>query len=154
MIKVCVGGTFDILHTGHHQLLQKALDSGDHLTIGLTTDEYANEKRNRIVNSFQIRRKNLEFWLEKQNSLGNVNIVPLSEEWGPSALSSSFHIIVVTPDSQSVAIRLNQHRKELDMPELKIIVVSLVLDSDGVPVSSTRLHSSDTSKKNNQKANP
>ena len=154
MIKVCVGGTFDILHTGHHHLLQKALDSGDHLTIGLTTDEYANQKRNRVVNSFQIRRKNLEIWLEKHISLENINIVPLSEEWGPPALSSSFHIIVVTPDSQSVAIRLNQHRKELDMPELKIIVVSLVLDSEGVPVSSTRLHSSDTSKKNNQKANP
>ena len=147
MIKVCVGGTFDILHTGHHHLLQKALDSGDHLTIGLTTDDYADKKRNRVVNSFQTRRKNLEIWLEKRNSLDNVNIVPLSEEWGPPALSSSFHIIVVTPDSQSVAIRLNQHRKELDMSELKIIVVSLVLDSDGVPVSSTRLHSSDASKK-------
>ena len=72
--------------------------------------------------------------------MSGLNIVPLLEEWGPPALSSSFHIIVVTPDSESVATRLNQHRKDLDMPELKIIVVPLVLDSDGIPISSTRLH--------------
>ena len=139
MIKVCVGGTFDILHAGHHHLLQTALDSGDHLTIGLTTDEYANEKRDRIVNSFEIRRKNLESWLEGHNSLENINIVPLSEEWGPPALSSSFHIIVVTPDSQPVALRLNKHRKASSMSELKIVVTSLVLDSEGNPISSTNL---------------
>ena len=144
MIKVCVGGTFDILHAGHHQLLQTALDSGDHLTIGLTTDDYANEKRDRIVNSFEIRRKNLESWLEEHISLENINIVPLSEEWGPPALSSSFHIIVVTPDSQPVAIRLNKHRKASSMPELKIIVTPLVLDSEGNPISSTNISSFNT----------
>ena len=152
MRKVCVGGTFDILHAGHHQLLKTALDSGDHLTIGLTTDAYANRKRGRKVNSFEIRKENLEAWLQQNTSLDKVNIVPLSKEWAPPALTSSFHSIVVTPDSKSTAMRLNQHRKAIGMSELKIIVIPLVSDSEGIVLSSTKLASSDSFLNNNRKS--
>jgi len=39
MKKVWVNGTFDVLHPGHIKLLEFAKSQGDHLAVGLDTDE-------------------------------------------------------------------------------------------------------------------
>jgi len=39
MKKVWVNGCFDILHSGHIELLEYAKSMGDHLIVGLDTDE-------------------------------------------------------------------------------------------------------------------
>ncbi len=53
MVKVCLGGTFDIIHRGHEVLLNKALDVGDSIIIGLTTDARAKKGReNEDINSY------------------------------------------------------------------------------------------------------
>jgi glycerol-3-phosphate cytidylyltransferase len=40
MIKVLTYGTFDFLHIGHINLLERAKKLGDHLTRGLSTDRF------------------------------------------------------------------------------------------------------------------
>lgn len=40
MKKVLTYGTFDLLHHGHINLLRRAKELGDHLTVGLSSDEF------------------------------------------------------------------------------------------------------------------
>ncbi len=40
MIKVITYGSFDLLHEGHIRLLKRARALGDHLTVGVTTDDF------------------------------------------------------------------------------------------------------------------
>jgi choline-phosphate cytidylyltransferase len=40
MKKVITYGTFDLFHEGHKRLLERAKNLGDHLIIGVTTDNY------------------------------------------------------------------------------------------------------------------
>ena len=45
MKKVFVNGTFDLLHTGHLQLLNFAKSHGDYLIVGIDTDDRVKEKK-------------------------------------------------------------------------------------------------------------
>jgi len=40
-----MGGTFDVLHSGHEALIQTALEVSVQVLIGLTTDERAGKRR-------------------------------------------------------------------------------------------------------------
>jgi len=53
-------GTFDLIHYGHLELLRRAKSLGDHLIVGLSTDEF-NEKKGKICEMpFEKRKLYLE----------------------------------------------------------------------------------------------
>lgn len=58
MVKVFVNGSFDLLHTGHLDLLFFAKDLGMHLHVAIDTDERIKENKgaDRPVNPLHIRR--------------------------------------------------------------------------------------------------
>src|SRR5437660_6332696 len=59
-MRVVLGGTFDLLHTGHEALLRAAFDGRPEAgVIGLTTDRFAKESRPR-VNPYVVRERNLK----------------------------------------------------------------------------------------------
>ncbi len=60
MKKVITYGTFDLFHYGHIRLLQRARALGDHLTVGLSTDEFNKMKRKTSHFSYQERKQMLE----------------------------------------------------------------------------------------------
>ena len=140
MVKVCLGGTFDIIHKGHEVLLNKALDAGDSIIIGLTTDARAKKGReNEDINSYSQREISLYNWLKSKNAENRVRIVPLDDDWGPGALEEDINSIVVSEETKSVAKKLNTHRIEAGMPQLKVIVVPMLDASDGSRISSSRI---------------
>ncbi len=140
MVKVCLGGTFDIIHKGHEVLLNKALDAGDSIIIGLTTDARAKKGReNEDINSYSQREISLYNWLKSKNAEKRVSIVPLDDDWGPGALEEDINLIVVSEETKSVAKKLNTHRIEAGMPQLKIIVVPMLDARDGSRISSSRI---------------
>ena len=55
-MRVITFGTFDIFHLGHLRLLERAREYGDHLTVGISTDELNFAKKGRTpVYSFDER---------------------------------------------------------------------------------------------------
>src|SRR5437764_9754180 len=53
MTRVAMGGTFDVLHRGHRALLDAAFAAGDQgVSVGVTTDAFANAHRQRTVRPY------------------------------------------------------------------------------------------------------
>jgi glycerol-3-phosphate cytidylyltransferase len=55
MKKIITYGTFDLLHHGHINLLRRARELGDHLTVALSTDEFNLGKGKKCFHSFEHR---------------------------------------------------------------------------------------------------
>ena len=61
MKKVITYGTFDLLHYGHINLLQRARELGDYLIVALSTDEFNwVEKQKKCYFPYEERKKMLE----------------------------------------------------------------------------------------------
>lgn len=59
--KVITYGTFDLLHFGHINILKRARELGDYLVVGLSTDEFnRNEKNKKCYYPYEIRKQMLE----------------------------------------------------------------------------------------------
>ena len=85
-MRVCLGGTFDILHIGHEALLAKAFALGDEeVIIGITSDRMARRTR-KVVSSLAVRRRNLEAYLRNKRWLRRARIAVLEDIAGPAAL--------------------------------------------------------------------
>ena len=59
MKRVITYGTFDLLHYGHINLLQRAKALGDYLIVALSTDEFNTEKKNKKCYFSYAQRKQL-----------------------------------------------------------------------------------------------
>ena len=55
MKKIITYGTFDMLHHGHINLLSRARDLGDHLTVGLSTDGFNAGKGKKCFHPYEDR---------------------------------------------------------------------------------------------------
>lgn len=135
-----MGGTFDILHLGHKALLQRALEVGDIVLIGLTTDARASKNRNKTpINPYNIRLANLQNLLKSMKSLDKFQIVPLENDWGPSVIDEDFEAIIVSDETKSTAQKINKIRSADGKTELEIVVVPMIRAQDGNRISSSRI---------------
>jgi pantetheine-phosphate adenylyltransferase len=136
MVRVAIGGTFDVLHDGHKALLKKAHTLGD-VIVGLVSGEMAGKKTH-VVNTYNSRKKSLIAYIETLTGTGPL-IVALSDPYGPT-LEQKFDYIVVSPDTLLTAKEINALRAQRGLPPIKIVCVDFVLAQDGKPISSTRIH--------------
>jgi glycerol-3-phosphate cytidylyltransferase len=60
MKKVITYGTFDLLHWGHINILKRASELGDHLTVALSTDQFNEVKNKKTYHSYENRKVILE----------------------------------------------------------------------------------------------
>ena len=61
MKRVITYGTFDLLHYGHIQLLRRARELGDYLIVGLSTDEFNRDGKQKLCYfSYEERRQLME----------------------------------------------------------------------------------------------
>ncbi len=134
--KVVVGGTFDILHEGHKAFLRKAFSLGE-VTIGLTSNIWAENIKKRKVKNFKHRKKELEDFARKEFKV-KPKIVKIEDKFGPT-LKEDFDYIVVSPETYPRAILINLKRKNIKKKPIKIVKIEFVLDKDGKPVSATEI---------------
>ena len=141
--KVCLGGTFDVIHLGHKSLLEVAFRKSDEVIIGLTSDKRANLGRtNEDINSYEERYKSLDYFLRNTFS-EKYTIVKLNDDWGPGVFDESLEAIIVSVETENVAFELNKNRKLRNLTELEIITIPLIIAEDGKKISSTRVRSSE-----------
>src|SRR5690625_995869 len=60
MKKVITYGTYDLLHTGHINLLRRARALGDYLVVAISTDEFNASKGKKAYYTFEQRKAILE----------------------------------------------------------------------------------------------
>lgn len=72
--RVLTYGTYDLLHYGHIRLLERAATLGDHLIVGLSTDEFNAQKSKKAFYPYAIRREMLE-------AIRYVNLVIPERTW-------------------------------------------------------------------------
>ena len=75
MKKVITYGTFDLLHYGHVNLLQRAKELGDYLIVAISTDEFKWKKKNKkCYFSYEERKRLVE-------AIRYVDLVIPEESW-------------------------------------------------------------------------
>ena len=140
--KIAVGGTFDELHRGHKVLLMKAFEAGDHVLIGLCTDEFVkNLAKPHITASYEERLRELRKFLFDLGVFEKAEIIPLSEPYGPSSTDGTIDGLVVSQETESTANRINEQRIKSGLPKLKILTVNMVPSDNCRPISTTRIRS-------------
>lgn len=134
-MKVCLGGTFDIIHEGHEKLIKKAFEIGDEVVVGVSSDELV-KKLGKIAEKYEKREENLQKFLEERG--WKAKIEKLNDEYG-TAISENFDAIVVSPDTYKKAEIINEIRVKNGLKPIKIICVSYEMSNDGIPISTTRI---------------
>lgn len=144
--EVLMGGTFDRLHEGHKQLLQKAFEVGDYVYIGLTTDDYIAKSGKVLkekVQQYEERLYLLRRYLEQQGVLNRAIIVPLGDTAGPKALDPKLEAIIVSEETRRGGEYVNNLRSQNGIPSMDTVVVPLLADESGHAISSSRLRQGD-----------
>ncbi|MFQ5711988.1 MAG: phosphopantetheine adenylyltransferase [Candidatus Geothermarchaeales archaeon] len=138
--KVALGGTFHRIHKGHKALLREAFEAGQEVVIGLTTDRMVRQHRKpHEIHGYAKRKKGLTDFLAGEGLSDRVRIVPLRDPYGPTVWDEEIEAIVVSPETEPTAVRINEIREERGLKPLKILVVKKVLAEDGGPISTTRI---------------
>jgi pantetheine-phosphate adenylyltransferase len=137
---VAMGGTFDLFHRGHRTLILKAFEIGNHVIIGLCSDDFLKKLRKpHGIASYAQRLEELKGFLKKNDFLEMAEIVPLDDAYGVTLSDKRIDAIIVSKETEPRAHEINEKRKSLGMPPLPIVAVKMVLSEDHYPISSTRI---------------
>ena len=137
---VAMGGTFDVLHNGHKQLLQKAFAVGQTVMIGISSDQFARSlHKPHKVDPYSKRRVDLERLLKRWNVLSRAVIVPLQDRYGPTVNGSTIDALIVSRRTLKAGEQINSRRIAKGLRPLEIVPIDLLLAQDRRPISSTRI---------------
>ena len=138
---VGLGGTFDELHKGHRALLTEAFDIGERVIIGVSSDEFVKkmDKPHKTAR-YEQRKEELENFLKNQGVLRRAEIIPINDPYGGVLLSAnSVEALVVSRETEPVAVEVNEKRKEIGYAPLNIVVIDMVPSENHKAISTTRI---------------
>jgi len=138
---VGVGGTFDELHKGHRALLIKAFDVGEHVMIGVSSDEFVKKmSKPHQTASYEERTRELRNLLKERRLLQRAEIFPISDAYGGVLLSKEpIEALVVSKETEPIALKINEKRREIGINPLEIVVIEMVPSENHKAISTTRI---------------
>jgi pantetheine-phosphate adenylyltransferase len=150
------GGTFDLFHAGHKAFLQDVLSHADNVLLGITSDLYVKSfKDGDNIESFKFRKNAVQDFLSSINTKDRVKISAIDNFYGPLLIADSgVQAIAVTPETASMAKEINEKRKQNNLPELEVILLSLNLAEDGNLISATRIRNGEINREGRLYLNP
>jgi len=138
---VAVGGTFDEFHKGHRALILKAFELGERVLIGLSTDGFAKKlRKNRDIEPYEERLRELTVFLERNGLRRRAEIVPLDDPYGLTITDGKIEALVVSRETEPCAYEINEIRTKRGLCPLEIHVIEMVPADDHISISSTRIH--------------
>ena len=140
---VAMGGTFDMVHKGHLELLKGAFSISSKVIIGLTSDELAKKRGKNPENDYAKRYKTLEDTIRKNFPNSQYTIAKLDNDFGPAVLEKEVEALVVSDETAPKGDVLNKLRAAKNSPPVEVIVIPLVLAKDGTRISTTRIKKSE-----------
>lgn len=140
---VATGGTFDIIHKGHMELLNRAFSISHKVIIGLTGDELLKKMGKKCENSYSQRLETLVSEITKNFPDSKYEISKLDNDFGPAVLEGKVQALVASEETSSKGKILNELRSEKNLPPVEIIVVPMVMAKDGTRISTTRIRNSE-----------
>jgi|TARA_Y100001949_G_C15962992_1_gene320166 pantetheine-phosphate adenylyltransferase len=146
---VALGGTFDIIHNGHIELLNKAFSISHKTIIGLTSDELAIRKGKDLVKNYEHRLASLKSVIEKNFPKSSYEVSKLENDFGPAVIEGNVQALVVSKETRNKGLLLNELRAKRNLPSVEIVVIPMVLAEDGNPISTTRIKNSEIDNKGN-----
>lgn len=140
---VAIGGTFDLLHKGHKILLARALELGEEVTIGLTSDEFAASIGKELEHSYKERLRALGGYLAEAYPQSKYLISKLNDYFGPAIVLDQIQAIVVSPETAGRVELANKDRERRGLNAMHIETVEMVDADDGKPISTTRIRNNE-----------
>jgi len=140
---VAMGGTFDVIHSGHMALLKKSFSISSKVIIGLSSDQLAVKMGKSLVNDYSKRFSLLESVIEKNFPNSSYEISKLENDFGPAVVDGSVKALVVSEETSAKGLHLNELRAERNLSPVEIVVVPMILAEDGKAISSTRIKNSE-----------
>jgi len=137
--KVATGGTFDHIHAGHRNLLEKSFRVGDEVIIGLTSDEFVARLGKRPDYGYDKREDELRRFIEQRFPGRRFVIAKLDDYFGPGIASPEIEALVASPETAERLSLANKLRAEKGFSPLELVTVEWVEAEDGRPISSTRI---------------
>lgn len=140
--RAILGGTFDRLHIGHKELINKTLKESESVIIGIATPKLIKNKfLSETIENYSIRKNNLKEFLQERGFLERVSLISLNNIFGNSLKGKNIDAIFVTRQTYENAILINKKRKEINLNPLKINIVPLLKGEDGKIITSERIRS-------------
>lgn len=146
---VATGGTFDIIHAGHVALLSKSFEISDRVIIGLTSDELAAKRQKDPMYDYSDRLDALTSMIEEKFPGSEYKISRLDADFGPAILEQDVQALVVSDETSPQGDILNRLRSERNMLPVDIVIVPMVLASDGARISTSRIRNKEIDSKGN-----
>ncbi|MDP3988560.1 MAG: pantetheine-phosphate adenylyltransferase [Candidatus Levybacteria bacterium] len=154
-VVVC-GGTFDHFHKGHREFLRFALSKAEKLFIGVTCDNFPqNKTQNGAIQSYDLRKKSVQNFLRNEGVSERITVVKINDLYG-NTLSQNLIInaIAVSQNTIEGAEIINSQRKKIGLSKLKILIYPMVLAEDKNPISSSRIRNGEINRDGRLFVNP
>jgi len=137
---VVVSGTFDHLHKGHQNLLQKALVSSQKVICALTTPVMNQNKiLSQTIQSFGKREEAVKDFSKWHKAGKRMTVIPISDRFGPTLKKTPIQAIVASRETTGTIDLINQVRLGKNLPALEKIISPLIWAQDHKRLSSTRI---------------
>lgn len=137
-----LGGTFDRLHSGHKLILDLASYYSENIQIGLISEKYLKnrpKKYGNLIQSFKERQIALKKYLKSRNKLCLIVKIDSIGKDRNIASKSDLQVLLVSQETLSGALAINQDREKLKKPPLIIILSAIATTNKGIKLSSSNI---------------